>query len=74
MEVPAEHGTMPETRTLLLTLAAAVNPEQRGTWPAPATRTISSAARTRLFGAIILRLSVAKLASLLEILLTEWRG
>ena len=58
MLLPVEHGTVPEMTTLALVepLAPNPNPAQRGTWPAAtATATRSSAARTGLFGAIVLR-------------------
>jgi len=52
MLLPVEHGTVPEMTTLALVEELAPNPAQRGTWPA-ATATRSSAARTRVFGAIV---------------------
>jgi hypothetical protein len=54
MKFPAAHGTIPETRTLLLMLVLAPNAAPRGTWPEATMTTRSAAARTiRLFGAIL---------------------
>ena len=55
MEFPVAHGTMPETTKLVLVLGLAPSPAApRGSWLAETTTTMSRAARTRLFGAIIL--------------------